>query len=72
MIFLAEKQEKTILKFFFSLIKHKKILLTMEHQKILNLLNEARDSMCQENGTFSMINQMQIMMQEMKLSTIQK
>ena len=72
MIFLAEKQEKTILKFFFSLIKHNKILLTMEHQKILNLLNEARDSMCQENGTFSMINQMQIMMQEMKLSTIQK
>ena len=72
MIFLAEKQEKTILKFFFSLIKHNKILLTMDHQKILNLLNEARDSMCQENGTFSMINQMQIMMQEMKLSTIQK
>ena len=72
MIFLAEKQEKTILKFFFSLIKHNKILLTMEHQKILNLLNEARDSMYQENGTFLMINQMQIMMQEMKLSTIQK
>ena len=45
----------------------------MEHQKILNLLNEANDSkFVAKNGTISMINQMGIMMQEMKLSVIQK
>ena len=35
----------------------------MEHQKILNLLNEASDSkfVKKENGTLSIINQMQIM-----------
>ena len=42
----------------------------MEHQEILNLLNEASDSW-QENGTLSMVNQMLIMMQEMKLSITQ-
>ena len=45
----------------------------MNHEKILNLLNELNDSnLCQENGILSMINQMQIMMQEIKLSTIEK
>ena len=35
----------------------------MEHQKILNLLNEASDSrFMTKNATLSMINQMQIMM----------
>ena len=35
----------------------------MEYQKILNLFNEATNSLCQENGTLSSVNQTQIMMQ---------
>ena len=35
----------------------------MNHEKILNLLNEPNDSnLCQVIGILSMINQMQIMM----------
>ena len=45
----------------------------MEHQKILNLLNEATDSkFVTKNGTLSMIIQIQIMLQQMKLPIIQK
>ena len=45
----------------------------MGQQKILNLLNKANDSkFVKENGTLSMIVQIQIMMQQMKLTIIQK
>ena len=45
----------------------------MEHQKILNLLNEANDSkFVTKNGTLSMTTQKQIMKKEMKLPIIQK
>ena len=45
----------------------------MEHQKMLNLLNEANDSkFVMRKWNIVNDNQMQIMMQEMKLSTIQK
>ena len=45
----------------------------MEHQKILTLLNEVKQTILnsrQENGTLSMIIQKQIMKKEMKLSII--
>ena len=44
MFFIAEKQQKTILKLSFKFIKRKRLIKTMEHQKILNLLSKARDS----------------------------
>ena len=45
----------------------------MEHQKVLNLLNEANDSkFVKEKGILSMIIQNQIMMQQMKLHITQK
>ena len=46
----------------------------MEHQKILNLLNEESDSkFVTKNGTLSMINHMENMVKKkMKLSIIQK
>ena len=45
----------------------------MEHQKILSLLIKASNSIfLQENGTLSMISQMQILMWEVKLSITQK
>ena len=45
----------------------------MENQKLLNLLNEPNHSkFVKKNGTLSMINQNQIMVQGMKLSIIQK
>ena len=45
----------------------------MEHQKMLNLLNEANVlNLWQENGTLSMIIQNQIILQQMKLPIIQK
>ena len=43
----------------------------MEHQKILNLLNETSDSrFVTKNVTLSKIGQVHIIMQEMKLYTI--
>ena len=45
----------------------------MQHQKILNFLNEANDSkFVMKNGTLSMIIQRQIMKQQMKLPMMQK
>ena len=45
----------------------------MEHQKILNLLNEANDSkFIARKEALPTIIEMQIMVKEMKLSTIQK
>ena len=45
----------------------------MEDQKTLNLLYEPSDiNLSPENETLSIINQMQVMMQEMKLSITQK
>ena len=45
----------------------------MEHQKVLNLLNEANDSkFVKENEILLMIIQNQIMMQQMKLPITQK
>ena len=45
----------------------------MEHQKILNLLNEANDSkFIARKEALSKIIEMQIMVKEMKLSIIQK
>ena len=45
----------------------------MEDQKTLNLLYEPSDiNLSSENETLSIINQMQVMMQEMKLSITQK
>ena len=48
MFFIAEKQQKNNSKFFFRIIVHFIQLLqnnvTMEHQKILNLLNDRNDS----------------------------
>ena len=43
----------------------------MEHPKILNLLNKANNSR-QENGTLSMMNHLENMVKETKLSIIQK
>ena len=42
--FITEKKLKTILSFFFRFIKHNKIIQTIEHQRILNVLNKASDS----------------------------
>ena len=45
----------------------------MKIQKILDLLNKASDSkLATKNGTLSMINQTQIMMQEMNLFITKK
>ena len=44
MFYIAEKQQKAILNFFFKFINCNRIIQIMEHQKILNLLNEASDS----------------------------
>ena len=44
----------------------------MEHQKVLNLLNETNDSqLVTRNGTLSMIVQRQIAIKQMKLPIIQ-
>ena len=44
----------------------------MEHQKVLNLLNETNDSQfVTRNGTLSMIVQRQITIKQMKLPIIQ-
>ena len=43
----------------------------MKHKKILNLLmKQVILNWWQENGTLSMVNQMEIMIQEIKLSKI--
>ena len=43
----------------------------MKHKKMLNLLmKQVILNWWQENGTLSMVNQMEIMMQEIKLSKI--
>ena len=42
--FIAKKTEENYFKFSFRLIKCNKIIETMEHKKILNLLNEASNS----------------------------
>ena len=44
----------------------------MEHQKILNSMKQAILDSRQGEGTLSMINQMETMMQEVKLSVTQK
>ena len=44
MFFIAEKQKKNYSKVFFRVINRNWIIETIEHQKILNLLNEKSDS----------------------------
>ena len=72
MFFITEKQQKTILNFSLDSLVYQNNI-NNKTPKILNLLNEAKDSkFATKNGTLSMINQMQIMMWAMKLSIIQK
>ena len=54
----------TCLLLFTTSNKHNKIISTMEHQKMLSLLNETSVilDLWPENGIFKTINQMEIMM----------
>ena len=44
----------------------------MKHQNIIYWINKTGVNSWQENRTLSMINQMEVMMQEVKLSIIKK
>ena len=62
MFFTAKQLQKNYFKIFLRLITHN-ININNEISKILNLLNEASDlDLWPENGAFSMINQMWIIM----------
>ena len=73
MHFVAEKKQKIYFKLLFRFINRNSIIQSMEHQKILDLLNQSSDSkFVSRTGTLPMINQVLITMSEMTLSVTQK